>query len=247
MNTALRSLLWGLLVLLLLPQLTAATPPPTLFDEAGAAYSRQDYDRAIELYEELCTSYGYTPNLLYNLAGSYLAAGRPGKAILNYERAALLAPGNSDIAGNLKAAQEAQGLFEPEQNSVEKGTHLLEMEQWLWLALAATTVLVLVFSIALKKTLSRRALISWAALCLVIITACATAATLRYQHWRGLIVVEPESRLAISPFAGAAPVGELKEGSRVVSIGSHNNFIWVVDDGGRRGWLPQNVVEPIIP
>src|SRR5216684_1133792 len=39
---------------------------------------------------------------LYNLANSYARAGKPGLAVLNYERAWLLAPDDADINANLE-------------------------------------------------------------------------------------------------------------------------------------------------
>src|SRR5262249_8110483 len=44
----------------------------------------------------------YSANGLYNLANSYARAGKPGLAVLNYERAALLAPDDADINANLE-------------------------------------------------------------------------------------------------------------------------------------------------
>src|ERR1700722_10354596 len=44
----------------------------------------------------------YSADGLYNLANSYARAGKPGLAVLNYERAALLAPDNADINANLE-------------------------------------------------------------------------------------------------------------------------------------------------
>src|SRR3954463_15348936 len=43
----------------------------------------------------------YSADALYNLANSYARAGKPGLAVLNYERAALLAPNDPDIRANL--------------------------------------------------------------------------------------------------------------------------------------------------
>src|SRR5271155_5321297 len=44
----------------------------------------------------------YSADGLYNLANSYARAGKPGLAVLNYERAALLAPDDPDINANLE-------------------------------------------------------------------------------------------------------------------------------------------------
>ena len=44
----------------------------------------------------------YSADGLYNLANQYARAGKPGLAVLNYERAALLAPNDPDITSNLE-------------------------------------------------------------------------------------------------------------------------------------------------
>src|SRR6201996_9681934 len=44
----------------------------------------------------------YSAEGLYNLANSYARVGKPGLAVLNYERAALLAPDDADINANLE-------------------------------------------------------------------------------------------------------------------------------------------------
>src|SRR6267142_4868918 len=44
----------------------------------------------------------YSADGLYILANSYARAGKPGLAVLNYERASLLAPDDADINANLE-------------------------------------------------------------------------------------------------------------------------------------------------
>src|ERR1700737_4977825 len=44
----------------------------------------------------------YSADGLYNLANSYARVGKPGLAVLNYERASLLAPDDADINANLE-------------------------------------------------------------------------------------------------------------------------------------------------
>ena len=43
--------------------------------------------------------------MYYNLGNSYYKAGEIAKAVLNYERALLMKPGNSDIRANLEVAR----------------------------------------------------------------------------------------------------------------------------------------------
>src|SRR5215472_11694495 len=44
----------------------------------------------------------YSADGLYNLANAYARAGKPGLAVLDYERASLLAPNDTDINANLE-------------------------------------------------------------------------------------------------------------------------------------------------
>src|SRR5450631_2622720 len=53
---------------------------------------------------------GYSAAGLYNLANSYARAGKPGMAILNYERASLLSPGDADVQANLQLVRASAHL-----------------------------------------------------------------------------------------------------------------------------------------
>ena len=72
--------------------------------EADSAYINKEYAKAIELYESLLEQ-GESGEVYYNLGNSYFKQEELGKAILNYERALLLQPGNSDISANLDIAR----------------------------------------------------------------------------------------------------------------------------------------------
>lgn len=72
--------------------------------EGDSAYMRNDYISAIQIYEALLSK-GEAADVYYNLGNSYYKAGDIARAILNYERALLLQPGNSDIRANLEIAR----------------------------------------------------------------------------------------------------------------------------------------------
>ena len=74
--------------------------------EAEAAYTKEDYGKAIELYEGLLNSYGESAEIYYNLGNAYYKANKIAPAVLNYERALLLDPGDKDIRFNLQLAQQ---------------------------------------------------------------------------------------------------------------------------------------------
>lgn len=72
--------------------------------EGDSAYIKNDYAAAIQIYEALLKQ-GESAEVYYNLGNSYYKAGDIAKAILNYERASLLEPGNADVRANLDIAR----------------------------------------------------------------------------------------------------------------------------------------------
>ena len=71
---------------------------------ADSAFQKGHYDDAVRLYEDVLQQ-GEHPYVYYNLGNAYYRQGDMAHAILNYERAALLEPGNSDIRFNLALAR----------------------------------------------------------------------------------------------------------------------------------------------
>ncbi|MDH6533381.1 tetratricopeptide repeat protein [Parabacteroides sp. 52] len=74
--------------------------------EAETSYSQGEYAQAIEQYESLLKEYGESSQVYYNLGNAYYKTGQVAPAILNYERALLLDPGDKDIRFNLQMAKE---------------------------------------------------------------------------------------------------------------------------------------------
>ena len=70
-----------------------------------SAYVNGNYADAISVYEHLLKNAGESAELHYNLGNAYYKAGNVPKAILAYERASLLNPGDEDIVFNLQLAR----------------------------------------------------------------------------------------------------------------------------------------------
>jgi tetratricopeptide (TPR) repeat protein len=73
---------------------------------AETAYTAEQYDKAAEIYESLLKNYGNSYEVLYNLGNAYYKAGKVASAVLNYERALLIKPGDGDIRFNLEMAKQ---------------------------------------------------------------------------------------------------------------------------------------------
>ena len=96
-----------ILMLLLSGVMTYATDVKTLAEEATKMYQEGDYQKAIDLYNEMLSDDMESATVYYNLGNCYYKQGEIAKAILNYERALLLHPGDNDIKYNLTMAQKA--------------------------------------------------------------------------------------------------------------------------------------------
>ena len=71
---------------------------------ADSLYQKGKYPEAAQAYEHLLQE-GEHADLYYNLGNAYYRMNDIGRCILNYERAALRDPGNSDIQFNLALAR----------------------------------------------------------------------------------------------------------------------------------------------
>ncbi len=74
------------------------------FHLANIAYQKLDYEKSINLYEQLIKNKTISEEVFFNLGNSYFKAGNFAKAILNYERAKKLDPDDDDTNFNLKIA-----------------------------------------------------------------------------------------------------------------------------------------------
>ena len=71
---------------------------------ADSCYMEGRYQEAIEIYEHLLEA-GVSADIYYNLGNAYYRTENITRAIINYERALLLAPGDGDIRFNLQMAR----------------------------------------------------------------------------------------------------------------------------------------------
>ena len=95
------------MAMMFLALLCTVTPAgaQSLVSQANEAYRNGDYARAVELYEQSGEQDGTSAAYFYNLGNAYYKSGLYPRAILNYERALLLDPGNDDVRFNLEMAQ----------------------------------------------------------------------------------------------------------------------------------------------
>lgn len=114
-----------------------------LFLYGCRAYAAAGYNQASELFEE-ALQHGLAPGLLHNLGNAHWQCGRPGPAVLAWERALWLDPYSRNTRANLRLARKTLQLDQPELTWYEICSTWLPVNAWavlaglsLWVGLGA--------------------------------------------------------------------------------------------------------------
>jgi tetratricopeptide (TPR) repeat protein len=111
----------------------AETRPAELFERGSQAYLAGGYSQAASLFGEAVTA-SPSPGALHNLGNAEWQRGRPGPAILAWERAQWLNPFSSNTRINLRFARKAAQLDAPDLSWYEICSTWLPVNAWGWIA-----------------------------------------------------------------------------------------------------------------
>lgn len=223
----------------------AAEAPHTAFFQANTLYSQGDYDRAIHAYEQLLAAGRHSGPVYFNLGNAYFKNGQLGRALLNYERARRLTPGDTDIQANLAYARSVAGAEDcpPKlwQSLVFPLTHRLSTESLVWMTSAAYSLALLTF--AVSRVWSRRArwLVSvalvWAGL--FALAGGSLARQLYVNSWQrpALVLADGQTPVRFEPAETGTEHFVLKQGALVHVLDSRPGWHQIARCDGRRGWL----------
>ena len=208
--------------------------------EADSAYVRGQYQQAIKDYESLLKQ-GASADLYYNLGNAYYRSENITRAVLNYERALLLSPGDRDIRFNLQIARsktidkivpESEMFFFTWYRSL---VNLMSVDAWAWTALvslALVIVLLLIYLFSDRIWLRKIGFFGGFVLLLL--------------YRKGAIVVSPSVTVKSTPAKNGTDLFILHEGTKVsITDGSMKGWTGIRIADGKEGWIESDMIEEI--
>ena len=247
------------------PQATAAEPTATeptttdaeaLWDMANTAYNEGNFEKAAATYEQILAQNLHSAALYYNLANAYFKQGELGKALLNYNRASRIAPGDEDIRHNQEYAEKMT------KDSIEKIPEFF-LTTWLrsvrgamsctaWTVLsiamlAVALVMALLYLLAQRMSLRKVGFYTMAVALLLFVATSIFAISERNQlvGRSEAIVMSTAASVKSSPDRSATELFVLHEGTKVSIGATTDGWAEVRIADGRKGWIEDKRIERI--
>lgn len=224
--------------------------------EGDSAYMKNDYASAIQIYEALLNR-GEATDIYYNLGNSYYKAGDIAKAILNYERALLLQPGNGDIRANLEIARsKTVDKVEPVPEIffvswTKSLINSMSVDSWAVCGVVCFILLIVslyLFIFSKQIVLKKAGFISGIVFLVVTILANVFANQQKDEltNRNSAIVMNPSVTVRSTPSESGTSLFILHEGHKVgVKDGSMKDWKEIRLEDGKVGWVPASAIEII--
>lgn len=225
--------------------------------DADALYNKEQYEKAAKAYAEILETQGVAAEIYYNLGNCYYKLDNMPLAILNYERAYVLSPGDDDIRNNLtfargkitdKIVPPSKMFFVTWWNDF---THLQSVNAWTMqaivlfiLSLLCLLVYFLSFNVRIRKIA-----FSLGIVLLIVVVLNNLAAYSQYSELKthaAAIVMDSSVSVKSSPSQSSTDLFLIHEGSKVEILDqSMEQWYEIKLEEGKRGWIPANTVEMI--
>ncbi|MDP3042708.1 MAG: tetratricopeptide repeat protein [Candidatus Omnitrophota bacterium] len=214
-----------------------------LFYQGNVDYKEAKFEAAIDNYLKVLNLGLESGNLYYNLGNSYFKKGKLGRAMLNYERALMLIPNDSDLKSN---HEYVLSLLNLGQQSFENWLGKAANKLFAGLSVNFLTVLLaFIYILALlvltsslifaqvKRSINFLFLILPA---VFIISAISLNSKIVYLS-KGAVVVSKEALVKFEPREEATTYFKLNEGSKVAVLDKTENWCKIKRPDGKIGWM----------
>lgn len=222
---------------------------------ADDAYRKGNYQQAIADYNELLGK-GVSADIYYNLGNAYYRSDNLAHAILSYERALRLAPGDKDIRFNLQFANSKtidkitptdDNVFVTLYKSVVSFTSVDNWARTAILSIILALVLMLAYLFASQIVVRKIGFYGGIAFIVIFILSNVFAWQQKndYEHSSGAIIMVPSVGVKASPVSKSADAFVLHEGTHVDITDGMKGWKMIRVADGREGWINPSAIEMI--
>jgi hypothetical protein len=189
----------------------------------------------------------YSADGFYNLANAYARAGKPGLAVLNYERAALLAPGDADIGSNLEYVRAAAHLRADRPGRITSIVLAVPPTLCAWIGVLGVILIGTgeLTARVLRRSRWLRALVILPGIALVALTV--SQAILLWPRMHAAVVLVDATAARVSPVPMGDTAFVLAEGETVAPTAQHEDFTLVRTRDGQSGWVQRANLGSVLP
>ncbi|MBR6201649.1 MAG: tetratricopeptide repeat protein [Bacteroidaceae bacterium] len=225
--------------------------------EADALYEKENYTEAAAAYESVQKTQGVAAEVYYNLGNCYYKQDKIPLAVLNYERAFLLDPGDGDIRANLALARgkTIDKVVPPSEMFFVTWwrdlTNCMSMNEWAILGIVSFVLMLFgILAYMFVSHLGVRKVGIYGAMVLLVVAVIANLAAVSQHisqtHRDTAIILSPAVTVKSSPSEKSTDLFLIHEGSKVEILdGSMKEWMEVKFEEGKQGWVPIKALEVI--
>lgn len=228
------------------------------FEAANQAYATGDFLKASQLYESALKGDSHNWQTYYNLGNCYYKLDMLPFAILNYNRALLLEPGNSDIRYNLEIAstRTTNRIVAIPQfflvRWIAQVRELFSSNTWGWISICSLTGLLffVVLFVVSRRAVIRKLTFSFSTVFLFFMIVSMVSAQQQksmIEDFRGAVVMRNAVPVKSSPSDNGTDLFVLNEGVEVTVVSVLGSWSEVSIASGNKGWLLSDSIEMIKP
>ena len=219
------------------------------FDEGNRRYQEGDYAGAVEFYERILESGLESGELHYNLGNAWFRLGELGPAILHYERARRIMPGDDDLEANLQLARS----LTVDRVTPLPGFWLFRVASW-WMDLLSRPALLGVVALAWLVTMAALvvavlgrgdALLAWSrraaavgGVATLVFGLSLVARELEVGRPDAAVIMAEEAAVHSAPSEDEAlRIFTVHEGTKVRVERRSDAWVEIVLEDGKVGWV----------
>ncbi|MBU1077323.1 MAG: SH3 domain-containing protein [Spirochaetes bacterium] len=227
-----------------------------LFKEGNEKYKKGEYSNAVKFYEMILSKKIKNGYLYFNLGNAYFKDNRLGKAILNFERARIYLPSDSDVKFNLKFAnsRKIDRISNPENNPFTIAilffynlfsVNTLFLFTYLLFLILIASLIVKWFYRKISWQMINQKVFNYAGIAFLFLLFMLVIKVNQIKSTKNAIIISSQIKVKSGPSTDYTDIFTLHEGSKVRIRKENDTWVLITLPNGFSGWVQKDLLEKI--